>query len=139
MKIEIIFFFAAVLIIGALLLVVIEITKKQTKKIDVEKYRVKWLEIQNQISRDNDQANALAVLNADKLLDHCLKDLGYAGLTMAERLKGVNRKLSDKPEVWRAHKLRNQVAHEIDMKITYNEARWAIKVYKKALKELGAI
>ncbi len=139
MKIEIIFFFAAVLIIGALLLVVIEITKKQTKKIDVEKYRVKWLEIQNQISRDNDQANALAVLSADKLLDHCLKDLGYAGLTMAERLKGVNRKLSDKPEVWRAHKLRNQVAHEIDMKITYNEARWAIKVYKKALKELGAI
>ena len=139
MKIEIIFFFVAVLIIGALLLVVIEITKKQTKKIDVEKYRVKWLEIQNQISRDNDQANALAVLNADKLLDHCLKDLGYAGLTMAERLKGVNRKLSDKPEVWRAHKLRNQVAHEIDMKITYNEARWAIKVYKKALKELGAI
>ena len=139
MKIEIIFFFAAILIVGAFLLIIIEITKKQTKKIDIEKYRVKWLEIQNQINRDDNQANALAILNADKLLDHCLKDLGYSGLTMAERLKGVNRKLSDKPEVWRAHKLRNQVAHEIDMQISYDQARWAIKVYKKALKELGAI
>ena len=50
MKIEIIFFFAAILIVGAFLLIIIEISKKQTKKIDIEKYRVKWLEIQNQIN-----------------------------------------------------------------------------------------
>ena len=66
MKIEIIFFFAAILIVGAFLLIIIEISKKQTKKIDIEKYRVKWLEIQNQINRDNNQANALAILNADR-------------------------------------------------------------------------
>ena len=51
MKIEIIFFFAAILIVGAFLLIIIEISKKQTKKIDIEKYRVKWLEIQNQINK----------------------------------------------------------------------------------------
>ena len=37
MKIEIIFFFAAILIVGAFLLIIIEISKKQTKKIDIEK------------------------------------------------------------------------------------------------------
>ena len=139
MRVEIIFFFAAIFIVGALVLIFIEITKKRTNKIDVEKYRVKWLEVQNQLQRDNDQSNALAVLNADKLLDNSLKDLGYAGLTMAERLKSVNKILSDKPAVWRAHKLRNQIAHEIDMKISYTEARWALGVYKKSLKELGVI
>ena len=141
MKTEVIFLFAAILIVGALVLVAIELTKRRpNKKIDVEKYRVKWLEIQNQIQRGDDQANASAVVNADKLLDHSLKSLGYEGLTMAERLKSVkNRKLSDKQAVWQAHRLRNQVVHEIDMKVSYDKARWALGVYKKALKELGAI
>lgn len=139
MKIEIIFFFAAVLIIGAALLVLIEVTKKRKGKIDVEKYRVKWLEIQNMLKKDDEQSNAMAVLSADKLFDQAMKDLGYPGLTMAERLKSVNRVLSDKPAVWRAHKLRNQVAHEIDMKVTYDKARWALGVFKKSLKEIGAI
>lgn len=139
MKTEMIFFFAAIFIVGAMLLIFIELTKKRPKTIDVEKYRIQWLEIQNQLKRDDDQANAMAVLSADKLLDHSLKDLGFPGLTMAERLKAVNRKLSDKPAVWQAHKLRNRVAHEIDMRVTYDKARWALSVYKKALKELGVI
>lgn len=139
MSLSIIFVFATVLIVGALLLIFIEISKKRTSKINVEKFRMKWLEVQNQLGRDSGSANAMAVLNADKLFDQALKDLGYPGLTMAERFKGVNRKLSHKPEVWRAHKLRNKIAHEIDMKVSYKEARWALAVYKKALKELGVI
>ncbi len=139
MKVEAIFFFGAILIVGALLLIFIEFSKKRTRKIDSEKYRVRWMEVQGQLDKNNDHANALAVLNADKLFDHALKDLGYQGLTMAERLKGVNRVLSDKPAVWRAHKLRNKVAHEIDASVSYKEARWALAVYKKALKDLGVI
>ena len=139
MSLTIIFLFAAVMLSAAGMLIFIEITKKRSSKIDVEKYRVRWLEIQKQLKRDDDASNALAVLNADKLFDHAMKDLGYSGLTMAERLKSVNRVLSQKPEVWKAHKLRNQIAHEIDMKVSYTKARWALAVFKKALKELGAI
>ena len=41
--------------------------------------------------------------------------------------------------VWRAHKLRNALAHEAGLEITYKQAYNALQVYKQALKDLGAI
>ena len=58
---------------------------------------------------------------------------------MGERLKHSNDKFTDINSVWRAHKLRNALAHEADLEITYRQALAALAIYKKALKDLGAI
>jgi hypothetical protein len=136
---SIIFFFAIIIIVGAFLLVVICNTKKGAIRLDVEKYRIKYLAIENQLKRDEASSYYLTVLNADKLVDQALKERGLRGTTMAERMKNFNSHFSDRNGVWLAHKLRNKIAHESDARVTYDEARYALASFKRALKDLGAI
>ena len=68
-----------------------------------------------------------------------MHEIGIPGKTMGDRLKKANDRFSDINAVWRAHKLRNAIAHETDLEITYQQAANALMIYKKALKDLGAI
>jgi hypothetical protein len=132
-------FIVGVLVVGVLLIAVIALTKKGGKQLDVDKYRSKWMTIENQLSRDNQSNCTLAVLNADKLLDQALRDRGYKGQTMGERMKNAKQTWSNANAVWGAHKLRNQIAHETEHQVTYDDARRAIAGFKQALKDVGAI
>jgi hypothetical protein len=133
-----IFFFAAVLIVAGLLLAMITLTKK-SGQLDVEKYRVKWLTIEQNLAKDEPSSHQLAVLNADKLLDEALKERGVKGETMGERMKSAKETWSNANAVWSSHKLRNQIAHESDVVISYDDARRALSGFKQAMKDLGAI
>jgi len=135
----IIYMFAAIIIVGALLFAVIGFTRKGPKHIDVDHYRMKWLAIEKQLKRDEVSSYSLAVLNADKLLDQALKDKGLKGETMGDRLKSGKDLFTNRNNVWSAHKLRNRIAHEPDVKVTYDAARYAIGDFKRALKDVGAI
>ena len=132
-------FIVGVLVVGVLLIAVIALTKKGATQLDVDKYRSKWLTIENQLSRDNQSSCTLAVLNADKLLDQALRERGVKGQTMGERMKTAKSTWSNANAVWGAHKLRNQIAHESDHQVTYDDARRAIAGFKQALKDIGAI
>jgi len=138
---SIVFALAGILIIGALLFAVItKITiQKPSKRLNVEHYRIKYLAIENQLKKDETSSHHLSVLNADKLVDQALRDSGIRGETMGERLKSSVNKFSDINGLWNAHKLRNRIAHEPDAAVTYDEARYALASFKKALKDLGAI
>lgn len=136
---SIIFFFAAVIIVGALLLFFICISKKGVKHLDVENYRVKCLTIEHQLKQDELSSYHLSVLNADKLVDQALRELGVKGQTMGERMKNSASRFSDRNGIWEAHKLRNVIAHESEAVVTYEEARRALYFFRKALKDLGAI
>lgn len=133
---SIIFVFAAILIVGALLFAVITFTRG-SKQLDTTKYRTKWLAIEQQLKKDQEASYHLSVLNADKLLDHALREKGYRGNTMGERMKQVN--WSNANVVWAAHKLRNQIAHESDVVVKYDTARRALASFKQGLKDVGAI
>lgn len=78
-------------------------------------------------------------MEADKLLDHALREMNLPGNTMGERMKKVDDKFTNANHVWWAHKLRNQLAHEQDFNIDYNEASRALNAFRQALKDLGAI
>lgn len=136
---SIIFFLASVIIIGGLLFAAISLTRRGSSILDVDHYRTKWLAIEQQLKRDEEATYSLAVLNADKLLDHALKARGMKGETMAERMKSAKSQFTNQNKVWEAHKLRNKIAHEADVKVTYDTARYAISNYKRALKDIGAI
>ncbi len=131
-------FFAAILIVAGLILVVIVYTKGGSQ-LNQEKYRTKWLTIERSLTKDQPASYHLSVLNADKLLDHALKESGYKGKTMGERLKGAGGKFSNRNAVWASHKLRNQIAHEPDVQVKYDTARRALASFKQALKDVGAI
>jgi len=130
---------AAILIIAGLMLALMSLTKKGTKHLDVEKYRVKCLAIEQQLKRDEVSSYHLAVMNADKLLDQALQERGMRGKTMGERMKAANSIFTDNNGVWSAHKLRNRIAHESDVMVRYDDARYALANFRKALKDLGAI
>lgn len=136
---SILIFLVSVLIIGALVIATIMFTKKGGMQLDVDKYRLKWMGIEKQLSKDNQSGCVLAVLNADKLLDQALRDRGIKGQTMGERMKSAKNMWSNANAVWGAHKLRNQIAHESDHHLSYEEARRAIAGFKQALKDVGAI
>lgn len=135
----IIIFFAAILIVAGLLFAVITLTKKGVVQLDVDKYRVKWMAIEQQLKKDQEASYHMTILNADKLLDHALKARGVKGETMGERMKNARDTWHDANAVWTAHKLRNQIAHEADVRIDYNDTRRALAGFKQALKDIGAI
>ena len=78
-----------------------------------------------------------AIIEADKILDHCLYKRGFKG-SLGDKLKKAGGKFSNLDGVWFAHKLRNRYAHEIDIRVHMDEARNALKYYKQALMDLGA-
>lgn len=136
---SVIFFTAAVLIVGGLLFAVITMTKRGVGHLDVDKYRLRWLKIEQQLSRDDAASHRLCVLEADKLVDLALREKGARGQTMGERMKNMKDIWSDRNGIWMAHKLRNQIAHEHDVRMSYDDARRALSGFKRALKDLGAI
>ncbi len=77
-----------------------------------------------------------AILDADKLLSYALNKNGFEG-SVGEKLKKAGSRFTNLNAVWRAHKLRNRVAHELG-KISVAEAKDALKHFRRALNDLGA-
>lgn len=137
-SVALLLFFAVVLILGGAILLAI-IMRSGDHALDKEKFRSQWLAIESSLKKDQEASYHLAVLNADKLLDTALRQSGVKGTTMGERLKFGGQRLSQRDAVWAAHKLRNQIAHEPDVKVNYMAARRALASFKQALKDVGAI
>jgi hypothetical protein len=132
-------FLIGVLIVAILVVVVMVLTKKGPAPLDVEKYRMRWLAVEKQLDRNNAVHLPMIVLEADKLLDQALRERGIKGETMGERMKVAKDTWSNANAVWTAHKLRNQIAHEAGITVSYEEARKALGAFKQALKDIGAI
>jgi len=131
--------FAAVLIVGGILLAVISVSKGGKKYLDVEKYRVKWLAIEQSVQEGQESTYHLALMNADKLLDQALKERGFHGNTMGERMKSAQKAWTNANQIWTAHKLRNQIAHEYEVRVSLDMTRRALAAFKQALKDVRAI
>ena len=110
--------------------------KRRPKGLDAQYFQAKWKEAQ---AHCKDKSTwPLAVINADKLLDEALKRRKFKGKTMGERMVSAQRELSDNDAVWYAHKLRNRLVHEADVKLKENDVKKALIGIRQALKDLGA-
>ncbi len=132
-------FIIAILIVGILIFVAILLTGKRGYHFNVEQYQARFLEIENGLKQDNTASYTTSVINCDKLLDKAMIEMGIPGKKMGDRLKKAGEKFTNLNAVWRAHKLRNAIAHESDLEVSYKQASNAVAVYKQALKDLGAI
>ena len=81
----------------------------------------------------------LAIIDADKLVDEALKKLHFNGKTMGERLVAAQRSLTNNDSIWYAHKLRNRLVHEPNVRLKKSEAQMALTGFRQALRDLGAL
>jgi hypothetical protein len=105
--------------------------------LNVQKFQSRWVEIE-QLCAKNDTW-PLAIINADTLLDEVLKQRRCKGKTMGERLVAAQHDLSSNDTVWFGHKLRNKIVHEEMSRLYRKDVQAALRGFRDALKDLGAL
>lgn len=106
---------------------------------DLSVMRRRWEEIESLTRQPGEMGRKMAVLEADKLLDHALKSLAMPGNTLGERLRFAGYKWPKLRQVWWAHKIRNQLVHEASYHLDPGIAARAIRSYRSALKLIGIL
>ena len=134
MDIVLMIFLAIVVIAGLVLLVGMGQFTRRRSGLDVKYYRDRWAKIE-QVQKMGEPCWHVAIIQADKLLDRALKERGFSGETMGERLKSSH--AGDK--IWAAHKVRNRIAHESDVKLNAIVVNQALRGFKQGLKNVGAL
>jgi hypothetical protein len=129
-----ILFLVVIVVIGLGLLIGLGQFTRRRSGLDPKYYRDKWEKIQ-QVQKLGEPGWQVAIIQADKLLDQALKQRGFSGETMGERLKTAH--AGDK--VWAAHKIRNRIAHESDVKLNPVMVSQALRGFKEGLKNVGAL
>ncbi len=121
-----IFVIADVLIVGYILF---RRYNKKMSKSAINEIQVAW----KKIIRETDHKHA--ILEADKLLDHALKKMGYRG-SLGAKLKKAPTLFKNINDVWAAHKVRNNIAHKIDYKVDEKTYKATMLKFKQAFKDL---
>ncbi len=123
-----------------------KVTKEESEKylpIDIEaqekqKSKTEWQIILDHLDSLNQAEWKLAIIEADSILDEILKEVGYVGETLADKLKSAGD--GDViQQAWEAHKVRNMIAHEGGSEITHREAKRVIGLYENVFKKFGFI
>lgn len=121
--------------------ILIPISTTPVHKIAPEEETAKnWADVHKLIDSPNSSDWNMAIIRADALLDDVLKHMGYDGESIAERLKIVDpHKVPSLDNVWSAHRLRNNIAHDPLVQHTKESISYALRAYEQILKELGML
>jgi hypothetical protein len=133
-------FLIGAIVFGVLVLVAVSFFAKKIpikKKLNQEYYQKRWSELLTKVKTQDGMA--IAIIDADKLLDEALKKKHFKGKTMGERLVSAQRSLSDNDAVWYAHKLRNRLVHENNVKLKKSHVQRALAGFRQGLRDLGAL
>ena len=99
-----------------------------------------WNKIKRRLEIGLESENKLAIIEADSMLNDVLEKMGFVGETLEERLKRLTLdSLSNIEEIWEVHKIRNNIVHDPDYKLSLDESRKTISIYEKALINLQAL
>ncbi len=131
-------FFAAIIIFGIVMLAIVNrLSRRHQPKMNHEYFQHQWAELLARVKTP--EGMVLAIVDADKLLDQALKRHRLKGKTVGERLVSAQRMISDNDAVWYAHKLRNRLVHEPNVRLKKKEAQVALAGFRQGLKDLGAL
>ena len=115
------------------LMVMYVIYRRYRKKISpamVEAIREEW----KRIIREKDYRHA--IMDADKLLDHALSKMGLRG-NLGSKLKNSPKLFTNVNNVWAAHKVRNNIAHQINFQVDEATYKKTMLSFKQAFKDLN--
>ncbi len=130
-----------VLVIAVTLVKALASSKKPSdwEALNRQKFTATWKEIEGLAKQGSAAGRKLAVIEADKLLDHALKGVGFPGETMADRLKVAQYQHPKIKDVWTAHKWRNQLVHEQDFHLNERQTQEALRAFEAVLRSLRAL
>ena len=140
-----------VVLVVLLVIVVVKINRLAGIKINLAKeilppqpatsgLNVRWDEVLKHINSTREAEWKFGVIEADKLVDELLKGAGFTGDTMGDRLMSIQPgQLTTLQGLWEAHKIRNRLVHDTNYFLRYTEAKRAVGLYEKTLKELQAL
>lgn len=144
--------YTAILFIAVVLVVINARPKKVIKEVEeslesilteqkgAEEYGGKWQEILNLLEGREESNWRHAVTEADKFFDDIMRRLGYSGENFGERLKQVHAtEVRNLDAIWDAHRVRNSISHDIEFKLSQDEARRAVGAYEQAMKDWEVI
>lgn len=101
----------------------------------------RWRRVVELASSGNQSDWRRAILEADIMLGQVLGEAGYVGESVGEQLKMANPfAMSTLDLAWKAHKVRNDVAHGGEAyNLTERDTRVAIDYYRRVFEEFGAV
>lgn len=100
----------------------------------------KWREILLKTESREEASHKLAIIEADVLLDDVLRKMGYSGATMTEKLEKITvNQLKTINELKEVHRVRNNILHDPDFKLSPQRAKEVIELYEKVLKEMDIL
>lgn len=98
-----------------------------------------WAKITARLETGLESEYKLAIIEADSMLNDILKRMGFGGETLGERLEKLTVAiLPNLKQIWEAHKIRNNIVHDPDYRLTLDEARRVLDIYEQALRDLQA-
>jgi hypothetical protein len=127
----------AIIFAISMLMAVGVLSRRLPKRLNQHYFQKRWLELLAGVKTP--EGMLLAIIDADKLLDEALKRRGFRGKTMGGRLVAAQRLISDNDGVWYAHKLRNRLVHEPNIRLKKREAQNALAGFKRGLHDLRAL
>lgn len=131
-------FLIGVIVFGIMVLMLVGwLGKKQFGHRGQTYFQEQWMQLLTRVRTP--EGMALAVIDADKLVDEALRRKHFKGKTMGERLVAAQRIISDNDRVWYAHKLRNRLVHEPNIRLKKREAQEALAGFRTCLKDLEVL
>jgi len=148
--------YTVILIVAIILVVINARPKKMIKEVqeDIESILAKegkaakgfapggdrWTEILKMVEAGEESSWRLAVIEADKFFDEIMRRLGYSGENFGDRLKQMHpTEVSNLNDIWDAHRIRNSLSHDVNFKLSREEARKAVGAYGTAMKDLDVM
>jgi len=101
----------------------------------------RWNKIKGYGNSDNSSDWRRAILEADSLVEEIITKIGYKGTTFGEKLSRIHPdQFQSLDELWKAHKVRNRVAHESGyFGLSKEQTDKTLKLFEKVLEELRYI
>src|SRR3989338_9540849 len=101
----------------------------------------RWSKTLNYIFSQHSSDWKLAIIEADTILENLLKDLGFKGDTVGDRLKSATQEtFRELTPAWEVHTIRNRIAHEgLAFELSHHEAKRVIALYEQIFHAYGYI
>lgn len=98
-----------------------------------------WAKITARLETGLESEWKLAIIEVDSISNDILMRMGFAGETLGERLDRLTTvTLPNLQQIRQAHKIRNNIVHDPDYRVSLDEAKRVVAIYEQALKDLQA-
>lgn len=101
----------------------------------------RWENIKLKVTDNNPESWRIAIIEADIMLDETLKNAGYVGQSIGDKLKTANpESFRTVQDAWDAHKVRNDIAHVgSDFILTQKTAQETLTRFERVFREFDVI